>query len=112
MKTRIAILAAVVLATLSAAPRAEARHPESRIYISGHLACGSPVYKERYFMGYDRCGNAVWGTRVVRYESLGYRARRPVAVPRYVEPCAPVYHAPRYRVSDRGRRGYQAPCHR
>jgi hypothetical protein len=120
MKSKLATLAAVVFTVLAAAPKAEARHPESRIYISGYLSCGSPVYTERYLIGYDRCGHPVWGTRVIRHE----------AAPRYRRECAPVYQVPSRYVSQSGRYGkqhgysyghgdsyggrgaYEAPCRR
>jgi hypothetical protein len=84
MKAIVTTLAITALTLLGAAPQAEARqHHSSRIYISGYLPCGAPIYKERYFVGYDRCGNAIWGTRVVRREN------RPVARTCYTEPYYP-----------------------
>lgn len=89
MKAIVTSLAITALTLLGAAPQAEARqHHSSRIYISGYLPCGAPIYKERYFVGYDRCGNAVWGTRVVRQE---YRS---VVRPCYTAPCPPRYYPP------------------
>lgn len=98
MKTIITSLAIAALALLGTTPQAEARsHHSSRVYISGHRACGTPIYSERYFVGYQPCGTPIWRTRVVRHHY------RPVVRPRYVAPCPPPYrgHA-RY---DRGHHG-------
>ena len=88
MKT-ILTTVVVTLSWFGFSPKAEARCYESRIYISSYLPCGTPVYTERYFIGYDRCGNPVWGKRVLR------AAYRPVVRPVYVAPCPPRYVAPR-----------------
>jgi hypothetical protein len=80
MKSTIIHLTIAAMALLGTVPQAAARsHHSSRIYISGHTSCGAPIYVERYFIGYDRCGNEIWGKRVIRRE---YR-------PRYVAPCPP-----------------------
>lgn len=86
MKTIITIAIATV-AMLGLSPKAEARphHHSSRIYISSYLPCGTPVYRERYFAGYDHCGRAIWRTRAVR------NYHRPAPRPRYVAPCPPPY---------------------
>ena len=90
MKTVLTTIAAVTLSWFALAPQAEARGYQSRVYISSYLPCGTPVYTERYFIGYDRCGNPVWGKRVLR------PAYRPVVRPVYVAPCPPRYVAPRH----------------
>ncbi len=91
MKTIIAALGFIALALVGTAPKAEARGYRSTVYISGYH-CGAPIYKERYFIGYDRCGRPVWGTRIVR------TSYRPVVRTRYVAPCPPPvrYRAPYY----------------
>ena len=90
MKTALTTIAAVALSWFGFAPQAEARHHENRVYISSYLPCGTPVYTERYFIGYDHCGNPVWGKRVLR------PAYRPVVRPVYVAPpCPPVVVTPR-----------------
>ncbi len=91
MKSKIiqlTLAAAVVL--LSSIPQADARsRHSSRIYISGHRSCGTPIYTERYFIGYDHCGNEIWGKRIIQYE------RRQ----RYVAPCPPPRHHHAYGTS-------------
>lgn len=89
MKTALTTIALITLSWFGSAPQAEARHYENRVYISSHLPCGTPVYTERYFIGYDHCGNPIWGKRVLR------PAYRPVVRPVYVAPRPPVYVAPR-----------------
>lgn len=77
------IIISFVIAGLSlfGATAANAHGFASRVYISGYQSCGTPIYKERYFIGYDRCGRQIWGTRLVA------RRYAPVVVPRYVAPC-------------------------
>jgi hypothetical protein len=96
MKTIATTFAIAALALLGAAPQAEARHGhKSRIYISGHLSCGSPIYSERYFVGYDDCGNEIWRVRRVRQEY------REVVRERYAEDDEPTYRRPaRYERDD------------
>ena len=89
MKTVLTTIATITLSLFVFAPKVEARGYESRVYISKYLPCGTPVYVERYFIGYDRCGAPVWGKRVLR------PAYRPVARPVYVAPCPPRYVEPR-----------------
>ncbi len=89
MKSALTTIAIIALSWFGSAPQAEARHSENRVYISSYLPCGTPVYTERYFIGYDHCGNPVWGTQVLR------PAYRPVVRPVYVAPCPPRYVAPR-----------------
>lgn len=85
MKTIITI-AIASLALLGSMPNADARHGHSnRTFVSGYLPCGTPIYKERFFVGYDHCGRPIWKTRVVRQNY------RPVNRPRYVAPCPPPY---------------------
>jgi hypothetical protein len=89
MKT---ILAAIAISALtfigSSTADARPHRHSSRVYISSYNSCGAPVYKERYFIGYDRCGNEIWGTRLVR------QAYRPVVRTRYAAPCPPPRCAP------------------
>jgi hypothetical protein len=46
--------------------------PASTIYISGYRH-GRPVYTQKYFIGYDRCGTPRWGYRTV--SAPNYRNR-------------------------------------
>lgn len=80
MKTLVT-LAIATLALLGAAPQAEARGHSTRVYISGYRSCGTPIYSERYFIGYDCHRRPIWGTRVVHRH--------------YVAPCPPPRCAPR-----------------
>lgn len=103
MKTIIAAIA-ISAFTFIGSSMADARPHRggSRVYISSYTSCGDPIYKERYVIGYDHCGNAIWGTRLVR------QAYRPVVRQRYVAPCPPQRYAP-VRNRDYGRdygRGY------
>ena len=82
MKTVITSLVIGALAWIGTAPAADARPRHSgHVYISGYLPCGTPVYRERYFAGYDCYGRPIWKTRVVRtYVRPAYRPR-PVPCP-------------------------------
>ena len=102
MKTIVTTLAVAAISLFVTAPEAEARH-SSRIYISGHMSCGTPIYKERYFVGYDRWGREIWQTRVVRHHY------RPVVRPRYVAPLPPPRHY--HRGYDRRHRGNHVSFH-
>ena len=99
MKTTLTTIAAIALSWFGFAPQAEARHYENQVYISSYLPCGTPVYTERYFIGYDHCGNPIWGKRVLR------TAYRPVVRPVYVAP-RPVYVAPRHCATPRYATGF------
>jgi hypothetical protein len=96
MKTKLlTTLAAAVLATFSAMPAAEARGyhrgaPANHVYISGYRSCGTPIYTERYFIGYGACGRIVWGYRSVRV-------------------APPVRYAPPRVVAPYPRHGYHPP---
>jgi len=86
----------IALILLGAAPTSEARcSPSSRTYISGHRSCGTPIYTQRYFVGYDRCGHEVWGTRVVRspYRRV-VRQRHVVQRPNYYQQQSYRYGSP------------------
>lgn len=87
MKTIATTLAALTLVILGSTQQADAHGYQSRIYISSYLPCGTPVYTERYFIGHDRWGNPVWGTRIVRH--------RHVVRPVYVAPYPPRHVTPR-----------------
>lgn len=85
MKAIITTAIVTLLCWTGTATQAEARshrHHSSRIYVSSYLSCGTPVYRERYFCGYDPCGRPIWRTRAVR---APYR-------PRYAAPCPPPRH--------------------
>ena len=66
MKKLLALLVAAA-ATFAAVPTAEARPfgHGSGVFVSQHLACGTPVYAQRVFAGYDRCGNPVFHVRTL-----------------------------------------------
>jgi len=65
MKSSIIHLTIAAMVLLGTVPQAGARsHQSARIYISGYTSCGVPIYVERYFIGYDPCGNEIWGKRV------------------------------------------------
>jgi hypothetical protein len=68
MKTIVTTFAIAALALFAAAPQAEARGHRSYVYISGYTSCGSPIYYERYFVGYDECGDEIWQVRRIRQE--------------------------------------------
>lgn len=98
MKAIITTLVTAALTLLVVTPQAQARHPQqNRVYVNGYPSCGTRVYTERYFIGYDRCGNPVWGTRTVRqsYPQVVYPQR-------YIAPC-PQPYSPRYS-------SYQSRC--
>jgi hypothetical protein len=70
MKTTFLITATIAAITLfgpvsSAEARSRHKHSQSHVYVSGYRSCGTPLYKERYIIRYDRCGYPVWGHRVV-----------------------------------------------
>jgi hypothetical protein len=96
MKTIIAAITATftLLGSIPSAEAAPCRGPVvgSRIYISGYRSCGTPIYTEKYFVGYDCHGRPVWKYRTVRAP----RAYCPPPPPRrvYVAPCPPP--APRH----------------
>lgn len=68
---KLLTLIAVVAATFSSMPQAEA-HGRDRgyTYVSGRTSCGCPVYVRRYVAFYDR-----WGNPVVRVRRLPVRHR-------------------------------------
>lgn len=88
MKATTTITLAITLLTLlGIMPQAEARHPvQNRIYVQGYSSCAPRVYTERYFIGYDHCGNPLWGTRTVR------PVQPRVVYPRYNAPCPQPYY--------------------
>lgn len=52
--------------------KASYTQPSSTIYISGYRH-GRPVYTQKYFIGYDRCGTPRWGYRTVSAPSHNQR---------------------------------------
>lgn len=65
MKKLIAIAIAAI-ATLIAIPNAEARpYGQRSVFVSGHSACGCPIYSKRYIAFYDRCDRPVYRTRLL-----------------------------------------------
>lgn len=104
MKAILTTLAIATLALLGSAPEAHARpyhHSGGGVFISGHRSCGTPVYSERYFIGYDHCGAPIWGTRIVRQSY-----HRPVVRTRYVAPCPPPYRSTSHHYNSGYRRSY------
>lgn len=90
MKTTTITLVIAVLTLLGGMSQLQARHPvQNRIYVQGYSSCAPRIYTERYFIGHDRCGNPVWGTRTVR------QVQPRVIHPRYIAPCPQPYY-PRY----------------
>jgi hypothetical protein len=103
MKTIITTFTIAAITLLGVAPQAQARHPkQNRAYISEYRSCNAPVYTERYLIGYDPCGNPVWGFRTVRREYC------PVIQPRYIAPCPQPYYQARPQYTN----NYQRPCYR
>jgi hypothetical protein len=72
IKTTLTVCVVATLAWLGASPSADARPPAyygpsaSYVYGNGHCSSNPPVYTERYFIGYDCYGRAIWGYRQVR----------------------------------------------
>ncbi|MGJ8644654.1 MAG: hypothetical protein ACSHX9_14690 [Luteolibacter sp.] len=74
--TAIAITAFAFVGT-SVNADAQSRHggysqPSSTTYVSGYRH-GRPVYTQKYFIGYDRCGTPRWGYRTVSAPSYQNR---------------------------------------
>jgi hypothetical protein len=67
MKNAIFAIAVAAVTLLGTAPQAEAHShgKSSYIYVSGYRSCSTPIYKQKYFIGYDRCGREMWGYRIV-----------------------------------------------
>lgn len=91
MKAIITVLSVAVLALLGTTTQAEARShrkaPASHTYVSGYRSCGTPIYTQKYFVGYDQCGHAIWRYRILpaphvhrapSYGNQGYRPSYPV----------------------------------
>lgn len=96
MKTIITAAVITTAALVGLAPQAEAGgHKKRTVYISEsrHDHCDSSYRTERYFIGYDRCGNAIYGTRTVRTEYRQPIYRQEYVVPR---PQPRYYQEPRY----------------
>ena len=98
MKSWITTLAVAAIAFLGATPNAEARqhrhrHAESYIYVSGYRSCGTPIYSERYLVGYDRWGHPIWKHRKVKAPRHYRRAPQPryYAAPVCPPPARPYY---------------------
>ena len=86
MKTTFLITAAIAAFTLfgatSSAEAGRHKHYKNHVYVSGYRSCGTPIYKERYIIRYDRCGYPIWGYRIVS------------APVRYSPPPRHYYHRP------------------
>ncbi len=87
-----AIAALTFIGSASAQARDHGNRGYSNGYSSGYRSCETPVYTERYLIGYDRCGRAIWGTRVVRRYAPVVRYVAPCPTPRYQS----YYPQPRY----------------
>lgn len=103
-KSSILITAAIsALALLGVTSPAEAgsyhKHHRNHVYASGYRSCGTPIYREKYLIAYDRCGYPVWGYRIVsppvRYcpPPRDYYHSRPAVCP----PPNPYYYGSRTR---------------
>lgn len=104
MKAILTTLAIATLALVGSAPEAQARpyhHSGGGVFISGHRSCGTPIYSERYLVGYDRCGAPIWEVRFVRQPSYRHVSRQ-----RYVEPCQPQYRRSSYHYNSGHRRSH------
>lgn len=85
MKSWITTFAVAALALAGASTSAEARphrghEISSHVYISGYRSCGTPIYTEKYLVGYTRRGYPIWRYRVVEAPRRYYR---PEPRPRY-----------------------------
>jgi hypothetical protein len=103
MKAILTTFAIAALALLGSTPEVQARpyhHSGGGVFISGHRSCGTPIYSERYLVGYDRCGAPIWGVRAVRQPYY-----RPVERSRYVQPCQPQYRSHSHQYHS----GYRRP---
>jgi hypothetical protein len=109
IKTTLTVCVVSTLAWLGATPAADARPPvyygpsASYMYVDDHCYSGPSVHTERYLIGYDCHGRAIWGYRQVR------RYNPPPVRPSY---CAPVPYRPYpYHHSYRGHgRSYGGYC--
>lgn len=91
MKSIITFFTIATLALLGTTTSAEARHRKKRVTFSSHQSCGTPVYTQRYLIGYDQCGEPIFGYRTVR------SYYQPVVRPRYQSG----YNEPRYYSDNR-----------
>ncbi|MEP2776119.1 MAG: hypothetical protein ABJQ29_00410 [Luteolibacter sp.] len=79
MKKLFTAIAITAFAFVGTSVSAEARphggrgysQPASTVYISGYRY-GRPVYTQKYFIGYDRCGAPIWGYRTVSAPSRSH----------------------------------------
>ena len=79
MKKLITAIAIGVFTFAGTAVQSEARPhggygyntPSSSVYVSGYRH-GRPVYTQKYFVGYDRCGTPRYSYRTVSAPSRGY----------------------------------------
>jgi len=82
MKKLITAIAIGAFTFAGTAINADARHygdrgynvPASTVYVSGYRY-GRPVYTERYFVGYDQCGNPRFAYRTVSPPARHYQER-------------------------------------
>lgn len=101
MKTIALTLGIAALGLFGTAPTVEARgynhnrgHVASHVHVSGHRSCGTPIYTERYLVGYDRRGFPVWGYRQVVHPPRRF-VPAPCPPPRVIHPCGgPIVHRP------------------
>ncbi len=97
MKTSLIITAAIAALTLfggttSAEARSRYKHYRNHDYGNSYRHGDTSGYRERYLIGYDRCGYPVWGYRSVRRYCPPPRAYCPPPRP-YYRPavCPPSY---------------------
>jgi hypothetical protein len=85
MKSIITLLTAAAITFLGSTTQADARHQKKNVHISSYQSCGTPIYTERYLIGYDECGDPVFGYRTVRssYRPVVRQYYAPRQQPRY-----------------------------
>lgn len=69
MKTTLLTTLLACLMTVGMVAQADARprhHQQTVIYVSGYQSCGTPIYTEKRFCGYNRWGRPIWDYRVLR----------------------------------------------
>jgi len=94
MKTKLITTLIAIAGMVLVAPTADAQcgtrfhggyhqpHHASYVFISGYHRCGTPIYTERYLVGFDRFSRPIYGYRVIHHR------------PRHVRPAPRGYHVP------------------
>lgn len=77
------------------------------VFVSSYLSCGTPVYSQRVFLGYDRWGQPIWQTqRVHNFRQRGV-INRPISRRGYNRPVRRSVHRA-YRGRFDNRRGFRS----